>query len=142
VDHNVLKQEYFIGASGGNIFDEEHLDAMLSNLDDNGQNLSAAALFFHAHVVSIVKMRVGKETWYDLVDSLPFNHGEAVKKLGGARIRCKDRRVLAACVRWYCSSKMGPGDMEFIDMNDWDDMNCDFDPRVYQGFVWGLPEKK
>ena len=140
VDNKVLSQELFIGASGGNILDEEHISGMLTNLDENGRNLSAAALFFHAHVVSIVKMVVGKETWYDLIDSLPMEHGKAGR--GGARIRCKDVKTLGACIRWYASSKLGQGDMEFCDSNDWDDMNCDFDPRVFQGFVWGLPEGK
>ena len=113
---------------------------MLGNLNENGDKLAAAALFFHAHVVGIVKMIVGKETWFDLIDSLPFDHGEG-KGGGGARIRCKDVKTLAACIRWYASSKLGAGDMEYIDQNEWDENNCDFDPRVYQGFVWGLKKE-
>ena len=62
-------------------------------------------------------MIVGKEVWYDLIDSLPFDHGKKGK--GGARIRCKDVKTLAACIRWYASSKLGPGDLEFIDQNEW-----------------------
>ena len=45
VDHKVLKQDMFIGASGGNILDEEHITAMLNNLNENEAKLSAAALF-------------------------------------------------------------------------------------------------
>ncbi len=137
VDDNVLKQDWFLGASGGNIMDEEHIGALVSDLNAAEGKKAAAALFFHAHVVCIVKMIVGREVWYDLIDSLPMSHEGG--KRGGARIRCKGEDILASCIRWYASSKFGANDVEYIDQNDWDDMNCDFDPRVFQGFVWGQP---
>ncbi|GMH94096.1 hypothetical protein TrVE_jg6193 [Triparma verrucosa] len=134
VDEKVMRQDTFVGATGGNILDEEHVGELIKCLNDSGDKKSAAALFYHAHVICIVKMRVGKEVWYDLIDSLPFQHEG--NKQGGARIRCKDAETLATCIRWYSSAKLTSSDIDFVDRNEWDENMCDFDPRVFQSFVW------
>ena len=74
------------------------------------------------------------QVWYDLIDSLPFQHEG--NKQGGARIRCKDAETLATCIRWYSSAKLTSSDIDFVDRNEWDENMCDFDPRVFQSFVW------
>ena len=65
VDEKVMRQDTFVGATGGNILDEEHVGELIKCLNDSGDKKSAAALFYHAHVICIVKMRVGKEVRTD-----------------------------------------------------------------------------
>lgn len=148
VDEKILKQEMFVGVCGGNVLDEDHVNEFL-NLLENGHDSNptdgveekkdasrkvAAALFFHEHVVSILKVVLADgTTWYDLVDSLPSRNEE---KIGATRTRCKDRQSLEALLRWYACGKFSSADAKYIDSNEWDDNMCDFDPRVFQGFVW------
>ena len=44
--------------------------------------------------------------------------------------------VLRACLVWYTTSKFTPSNQSFIDSTPWDDANCEFDPRVFQAYVW------
>jgi hypothetical protein len=148
VDEKILKQEMFVGVCGGNVLDKDHVNEFL-NLLENGHDSNpvddveekkdvsrkvAAALFFHEHVVSILKVVLADgTTWYDLVDSLPSRNEE---RIGATRTRCKDRQSLEALLRWYACGKFSSADAKYIDSNEWDDNMCDFDPRVFQGFVW------
>jgi hypothetical protein len=127
----------------------------------------AATLFFHEHVVAILKMRRDDDTvWYDVIDSLPsretlarpdesesdFRHRLSLRNSISqedsstiddafipktARIRCLNAEALKACLRWYACSKFGEENVSYIDMYAWDDSQSDFDPRVFQAFVWG-----
>ena len=145
VDEKILKQEMFVGVCGGNIIDGDHLNEFIRLLEDgedspNGDEKKdttkkiAAALFFHEHVVSILKVVLPDgTTWYDLVDSLPRNSSG---QLGGTRTRCKDLGSFQALLQWYAISKFSPADERYIDTNQWDDIMCNFDPRVFQAFVW------
>ena len=134
-DHNIITPDTFAGVNGGNVMSDDHIREMLKTLNENTGKKSACAFFFHAHVVCIVKMAIngGKETWYDLIDSLPREIGNVTE---GTRTRCKNLDALRACLRWYASDKFGPADCEYIDRNAWDDENGDFDPRVFQSFCW------
>lgn len=153
VDEKILKQEMFVGVCGGNLIDPDHVDEFL-NLLENGEDPApnkegeekkkdnskkvAAALFFHEHVVSILKVVLPDGSmWYDLVDSMPsstYKNGQQI--LGATRTRCKDRESLRALLCWYACEKFSTADAQYIDNNEWDDTMCDFDPRVFQGFVW------
>jgi hypothetical protein len=136
-DNKIIEAESFMGVFGGNIMDVEHVGALVKCLLDNGTKKSAAALFFHAHVVCITKMATSSgEIWFDLIDSLPRREDPS-KPASGCRIRCKDEETMMSCIKWYASQKFGPSDQEYIDKNEWDEDNCDFDPRVFQGFAWG-----
>jgi hypothetical protein len=53
-----------------------------------------------------------------------------------ARIRCLDLEALKATLRWYACSKFSRENRIYIDQYPWSDMNTDFDPRVFQTFVW------
>jgi hypothetical protein len=53
-----------------------------------------------------------------------------------ARIRCSDTEALAALLRWYACSMFTSENISYINQYDWDDATCDFDPRVFQAFVW------
>jgi hypothetical protein len=133
VDRKILHQEKFVGACGGNILDPVHIGEFLKMLEGEGDNAPkklASALFFHEHVVSILKI-VGNKSgaWFDIVDSMPRD-GKAT------RIRCKTRVALEVTLRWYASAKFSDPDCQYIDGNEWDDIMCDFDPRVFQAFVW------
>ena len=52
------------------------------------------------------------------------------------RIKCKDMQSLEATLRWYCCSKFTDENIKFIDKYKWDDRNIEFDPRVFQAFIW------
>jgi len=53
------------------------------------------------------------------------------------RIRCSDTESLTAMLRWYAYSKFNERDRSHISRCDWNDYATDFDPRVFQAFVWG-----
>ncbi len=148
VDEKILKQEMFVGVCGGNIIDGDHLNEFIRLLEDGeeapnskkceeekiGPKKIAAALFFHEHVVSILKVVLPDgTTWYDLVDSLPRSSNG---QMGGTRTRCKDLGSFQALLQWYAINKFSPADEKYIDTNQWDDIMCNFDPRVFQAFVW------
>lgn len=101
----------------------------------------AAALFFHEHVVSILKTTATDgSTWFDLVDSLPTRvTKDGVEKIGATRTRCKDRDALQILLHHYACEKFSSSDAQYMDNNEWDDYMCDLDPRVFQGFVWRNP---
>jgi len=130
----------------------------------------AATLFFHEHVVSILKLnRAHGKAWYDILDSLPsrsmlsreigatFAKEEATSKSGQkdlfgfpvedlesplkcARIRCLDEEALTVALKWYACSKFSAENLNYIDTYAWDDKTTDFDPRVFQAFVWAEAE--
>jgi hypothetical protein len=136
VDRKILQQNKFYGATGGNILDREHLWEFLKLLqaDDKGAyHKAGACLFFHEHVVSLVKMPVGRgKVVYDLVDSMPSsNYGGRA-----TRTRCRDVATLEVLLRWYSTRKFSESECSYIDRNDWDENMADFDPRVFQSFVW------
>lgn len=137
VDEKLLSQEAFVGATGGNIMDPKHLAEFLQLLDVGEKNShrdkrTGAALFFREHVVSIVKVPLSPGKWcFDLIDSLPGSTGQA------SRTRCRDLSAFEAYVRYYASKKFSESNCDHIDKNDWNDTMADFDPRVFQGFVWG-----
>jgi len=142
VDKKILKQDAFIGATGGNIMDRKHLAEFLRLLDSGEKNSHArcrtgAALFFREHVVSLVKVPAADGKWlFDLIDSLPGGNGMAT------RTRCHDLVALETMLRHYASSRFSESNCDYIDKNDWDDCMADFDPRVFQCFVWGDILKK
>lgn len=154
VDEKILRQEMFVGVCGGNILDPTHVNDFL-NLLENGEDHNgshqeekkeshkkvAAALFFHEHVVSILKTTASDgSTWYDLVDSLPTRvTKDGVEKIGATRTRCKDRDGLQILLHHYACEKFSAADAQYMDNNEWDDYMCDLDPRVFQGFVWRNP---
>jgi len=151
VDEKILKQDMFVGVCGGNLLDSEHVEEFL-NLLENGEDQQpsdqeekkdtskkvAAALFFHEHVVSILKVVLPDGSmWYDLVDSMPTRFQTAsTESMCASRTRCKDRESLRSLLYWYACEKFSGADAQYIDSNEWDDNMCDFDPRVFQGFVW------
>lgn len=176
VDAKVLDQKMFVGVCGGNLLDPEHVGVLLNMLksgkeaevqspekceknitDDETKNdlvsngicskKVAAAIFFHEHVVSLLKLNnVRGESWYDLIDSLPASQSDGkttsgIRSLGATRTRCKNIGSLEATLRWYACSKFTNNDHRYIDANTWQDELCDFDPRVFQAFVWIEPER-
>lgn len=160
IGNGQLAQEQFVTVAGGNILDDEHVEGFLASLADPKRPKLAATLFFHEHVVAILRLQRDKTTvWYDVIDSLPLQEtlverdktkdnvlsirstysgetGEATLSKT-ARIRCLNAEALKACLRWYACSKFSEDNMNYIDMYAWDDNECDFDPRVFQAFVWG-----
>ena len=143
VDNQILHQDLFEGAAGGNVMDPKHMGEFLKLLavgeDGMGSHRKAAAtFFFHEHVVSIVKIvpSGGGLAYYDLIDSLPtLNSGGRSK---ATRTRCEGIEALAKLMRWYTSRKFTDANCTYIDRNAWDDSMADFDPRVFQGFVWSV----
>jgi hypothetical protein len=140
VDHKLLYQHKFVGASGGNICDQNHVQEvykMLEGEPGRTQHLKAGAtLFFREHVISIVKFPTSPtEAVYDMVDSLPTVDGKAT------RTRCSSIKALKVLLEWYTSHKFSDSNITLMERNPWDDAMADFDPRVFQAFVWAdLPK--
>uniref|UniRef100_A0A7S4VZU4 USP8 dimerisation domain-containing protein n=1 Tax=Ditylum brightwellii TaxID=49249 RepID=A0A7S4VZU4_9STRA len=152
VDCKILHQNKFVGVCGGNILDDAHLNELL-NMLQSGKCLPpnapaipttnekvAAALFFHEHVISILKLTLStRECWYDVVDSLPTRTSGASASQCCSRTRCKDRTSLELYLKKYACSKFSDSNFTYMERNGWDDGMCDFDPRVFQAFVWANP---
>lgn len=64
-----------------------------------------------------------------LVDSIPSPQN-------AVRIRCLDREALKAALRWYACSVFTPENASYIDNYEWNENLPDFDPRVFQAFIW------
>jgi USP8 dimerisation domain len=142
VDDKVLSQDCFEGASGGSVLDEDHVGEFLKLLSvgesGTGANSKAAAtFFFREHVISIVKYHhhsgSNRQVWYDLIDSMPAT---IQGRSAATRTRCASLEALKTLLNWYCSRKFSEANCRYIDSNKWDDNLADFDPRVFQGFVW------
>lgn len=52
------------------------------------------------------------------------------------RMRCFDGETLEALLRWYACSVFTNENMSYINQYSWNDAKCDFDPRVFQAFIW------
>lgn len=63
-----------------------------------------------------------------LVDHIP--RSDAV------RIRCMDMECLKATLMWYACSVFTEDNRAYIDTYEWDEKLADFDPRVFQAFIW------
>ena len=132
-DAGYIKHENFSDVYGGAIIGA---DGHLANLLDAlaappASERRGVAFFFHEHVTAILKRGGGAGAGYDFIDSLP--HAPAGV---GVRIWCADVDALRACLVWYTTSKLTPSNRGFIDSTPWDDANCEFDPRVFQAYVW------
>lgn len=142
VDHKLLYQHKFAGATGGNVIDPAHLGELISLLQGEVGKTShlkaGSTLFFREHVISIVKFpRSATEAIYDMVDSLPTCNGR------GSRTRCHSLDALKVHLEAYCTRKFSDNNISYIERNPWDDSMADFDPRVFQAFVWAdLPIPK
>lgn len=74
-----------------------------------------------------------------------FSDGEAVPSVflddlplqePAMRMRCLDVEALRIALQWYACSSFSVEDETYIDTYQWDDNLADFDPRVFQAFVW------
>ena len=57
-------------------------------------------------------------------------------QVNAARIKCKDVESLKATLRWYSCSRFTDENKQYVDEYEWDDRNIEFDPRVFQAFIW------
>merc|ERR1712176_837650 len=81
-----------------------------------------------------------KHGYYDLVDSLA-NVTNTYGRTCGSRTRCTSMKSLMTLLQWYTSKKFSESHCTHIDRHPWDDMTADFDPRVFQGFVWASDQQ-
>ncbi len=61
---------------------------------------------------------------------------EEVPPMYATRIRCMDVESLKTTLLWYACSVFSRKNRTYIDNYEWDEKQCDFDPRVFQAFVW------
>mmetsp|Transcript_1264 Transcript_1264/g.2871 ORF Transcript_1264/g.2871 Transcript_1264/m.2871 type:complete len:545 (+) Transcript_1264:149-1783(+) len=140
VDHKLLYQHKFSGVAGGNIINPMHFGELLKLLNgEEGKTShlkSGATLFFREHVISIVKFpKSANEAIYDMIDSMPTCNGR------GSRTRCHSIEALKIHLEFYCTGKFSDSNIKYIERNRWNDTMADFDPRVFQSFVWAdLPK--
>ena len=176
LDQGQLASSQFINVAGGNILNDEHLQAFISILEkassNDGKQKIGATLFFHEHVLAVCKLHRSDSTtgtaatrsWYDIIDSLPNpatlrrsteSMADVYHRIGmfnsvnveecmmnhmipkTARLRCLDEDALCAVLKWYACSKFTEENISYIDQYPWDEQTCDFDPRVFQAFIWG-----
>ena len=52
------------------------------------------------------------------------------------RIRCMDAESLKVTLMWYACSVFSADNRAYIDAYEWDEQLADFDPRVFQAFLW------
>eukprot|EP00980_Cylindrotheca_fusiformis_P021740 scaffold8569_cov139-Cylindrotheca_fusiformis.AAC.10 len=64
-----------------------------------------------------------------LLEGLPDNEP-------AMRMRCLDVEALRVALQWYACSVFSAEDASYIDTYQWDENLADFDPRVFQAFVW------
>ena len=162
IENGQLHQTQFVNVVGGNVLQDAHLDNFVKALADTKLPKLAATFFFHEHVICILKLDRGNgKFWYDCVDSLPLpetlrhceESEEAFWQRFGVhpndprltqvlvpftvRMRCLDAEALQACLRWYACSKFTEENIRYIDQYEWEEAQSDFDPRVFQAFLWG-----
>jgi len=142
VDHKLLYQHKFAGVAGGNIVNPTHLGDLITLISgEQGKTShlkSGATLFFREHVISIVKFpKSANDAIYDMIDSMPTCNGR------GSRTRCHSLDALKVHLEFYCTGRFSDSNIKYIERNRWDDSMADFDPRVFQSFVWAdLPQPK
>ena len=61
---------------------------------------------------------------------------DQVQPTDAVRIRCMDIESLKTTILWYACSVFTEENRAYIDMYEWDEKLSDFDPRVFQAFVW------
>ena len=125
LEMGLLPQRYFEGVIGGDVTDNTHMEEYLRILsvgeDGKGAYRKAAStFFFHSHVISITKVVLDDEVSYDVFDSLP-----------GTRTQCEDLDALRAHLQNYTAGDYS----ELETFNEWL-VECNGDPRLFQGFVW------
>lgn len=59
-----------------------------------------------------------------------------VPPCNAARIRCMDVEALKVTLKWYACSVFTAENRAYIDAYHWDENLIDFDPRVFQAFLW------
>ena len=164
IEKKWLSESNFYSVVGGNILDDAHLQAFADELKKVEDRKVAATLFFHEHVIAILKLqrtkkrRDGKDTfWYDVWDSLPYKKtlcapGESEESLCArlnvkndrgrmglpktARIRCGTIESLLTVLKWHACSKFSDSNEAYIDKWQWNEEAIDFDPRVFQATLW------
>jgi hypothetical protein len=75
----------------------------------------------------------------DIVDQLPpelLLNDRQQQVQNAARIRCLDEECLKAALRWYACSVFTDENKAYIDTYKFDEKRVDFDPRVFQAFIW------
>lgn len=56
--------------------------------------------------------------------------------VNATRIRCRDVECLKSTLLWYACSVFSQKNRAYIDNYEWDEKLSDFDPRVFQAFIW------
>lgn len=61
---------------------------------------------------------------------------EMLNRPDAVRIRCYDTVSLKLALQWYACSVFTNENANYIDTYQWDEKLTDFDPRVFQAFLW------
>ena len=64
------------------------------------------------------------------------NLNEDLRPVYATRIRCWDVESLKTTLLWYACSVFSQQNRTYIDNYEWDEKLPDFDPRVFQAFIW------
>jgi len=94
--------------------------------------------------------RTSTSVSFDVIDSLPNKATLPLPSISSspissdahprppncARIFCEDTASLKTTLKWYACSVFTPENKRYIDDYQWDEKLTDFDPRVFQAFLW------
>lgn len=110
---------------------ETSTNGSASDLGSTSRRSSDAALSSGQHESLRFESEAASSGGYSeefLVDHVPPSQA--------ARIRCMGVECLKTTLLWYACSVFTAGNRAYIDAYEWDEMLSDFDPRVFQAFIW------
>lgn len=127
-DQGAISRDMFEGVYGGSVVDDGHVGNLVQALKGIPATKRAAAAFFYKeHVTAILRVPVANARFeYHFVDSMPGSRG------GATRTICPDSSALQTYIKYFGVNKL---DVKAIEA-PWSDLQAEFDPRVFQGFVW------
>jgi hypothetical protein len=143
INMNILMPNNFLGAAGGSVLSGEHMTQFVELFQ--AKKRAGGVFFFHNHVVSIIKtpLRTQGDAFYNLIDSMPTTTDPGNNPCASCTC-CKNTEALRVLLNWYVTKKFSSSDCIYIDNNDWNESTAEAvnegrgDPRVFQGFVWGV----
>ena len=156
LENGLLTQENFLGVCGGNILNPMHLDSLIQLLDTTNTSTCrgratklAATFYFHEHFIAMLCYPDHNDNhndnallgYYEVIGSLPhhndvINEECSITPTNALRIKCYDKEALNITLLWYSIRKFTDDNMDYVQMYEWNEMDTDLDPRVFQAFVW------
>lgn len=124
----------FVGKTGGNLFNDIHLNEFFKLLEGAGNIKTGASILHNSNLTTVLKTPKGERGTivYDFVDTYGHTNSTWVGSCG-VRIQCRDLETLRLVMRWNSIRRFQRRDWNQVCNNDF---RCDLDIRTFQAFVW------